>query len=608
MGMARPDMTLTQESRDGRCSRRWLIALFVLVCITMAKLIPSMQSPDEFDHVKRAYLLGKGAFTLQASADQGSGGMVDTGLLSYFKAYGVLPYRPYRKLSLEENFAAEAARWSGQREFSAAPGTGYYLPAIYVPQALGLAVGEAAGLTIGASYDLAVLLTILSCALLLWAAFAVYPVNPAVLALLLLPMSLFQFASATIDGLSMALTVLSVSLFLRIAQDRRTAAAWLAPALTLALIVLIGSRVHMLPALLLLAMACFYVRRKSAYVLFVLAVALIAAWLLHAMGSTVDKRVLVGASTAEVGLHYLKHPFDFLRVLGATLKRPDLRGFYTNSFIGVLGWLDTSFRPEIYRLTALALGAIGVLSLSFRRLRTDWPSRAVLLFCAVASVLMTFLALLVTWNKHPADVILGVQGRYFALPAILLAYAIGAGKGAFDGPARKGAAVMLAALAYLSITATVSLMLSRYYQSFAPIESVAVAVSPTPPLSPENPITVGMSPRHLAHQREISRLGINFGTHMRTNPGAAELQLFTPAGETVRVPIELPELKDNEYALFDIPPGRYVSGRILSVTGGGVSAWQATPAAGGAPSTCMVYVYVDGSSQFTEGCPTPSLR
>lgn len=67
-----------------------------------------------------------------------------------------------------------------------------------------------------------------------------------------------------------------------------------------------------------------------------------------------------------------------------------------------------------------------------------------------------------------------------------------------------------------------------------------MAVSPTAPLSQEIPIAISMSPRYLAHQREITRLGINVGTHMRT--------------------------------------------------------------------TCMVYVYADGTSQFTEGCPTPGLR
>ena len=608
METGQPDVTFTQKMHDGRCSRRWLIGLFVLVCITMAKLIPSMQSPDEFDHVKRAYLLGKGAFTLQTIGDKGSGGMVDTGLLAYFHAYGVLPYRPHRKLSLEESYAAEAARWTGQREFSAAPGTGYYLPAIYAPQALGLAIGEAAGLTIGNSYDLAVLLTILSCAMLLWAAFAIYPANPAVMALLILPMSIFQFASATIDGLSMALTVLCVSIFLRIARDRLAAPAWMVPALAVALVVLIGSRIHMLPALLLLAMACFYVRRKTTYALFVLSVLVIGAWLMHAMGTTVDKRVLVGASVSEVGLHYLKHPFAFLQVLQATLRRSDLVSFYQQSFIGVLGWLDASFSPRTYTLALTALGIIGVLSLSLRRLRSEWPPRALLLFCAFASVLMTFLALLLTWNKHPADVILGVQGRYFMLPMIMVAYAVAAGEGAFEGLARKAAALVLVMLAYLSISATISLLVGRYYQSFEPIDTVSMSVSPTPPLGPENPISVGMSQRYLAHQREISRLGINFGTHMRTNRGTAELQLTTPDGVVVRVPISLPELKDNEYALFDVPKGRYVSGKIVSVTGGGVSAWQATPASGGPPATCMVYIYADGSSQFTQGCPVPSLR
>lgn len=586
-------------------SQRWLVALFVLVCIVFAKVIPPMQSPDEFDHVKRAYLLSKGVFMLEPSTEHGSGGKVDTGLLSYFAAYGMLPYKPGRKLSQEESYTADGINWSGNFEFSAAPGTGYYLPLIYVPQAIGLTAGETVGLTVADSYNLARFLNIVCGALLLLAAFRLYPTNPWVLALLILPMSLFQFASATIDGLSLSLTIFSVAVFLRIARDRAETSTWLLYALALSLVALISSRVHMLPMVALLFAAGFYSKRRMAFVLFALTLAVIGAWLYLATSTTLDRRVAIGAGAKEVIGFYLQNPLQFAKVLRATLADRDLQRFYGHSFLGALGWLDTYFAGRIYTIIGIAFSCVAVLSVSWKNLRQDWMARGLLLACAVASVLLTFIALLITWNKHPAQQILGVQGRYFALPMVLFAYALSAGVGTFQGFVRKVAAPILLALAYVSITSTLSLLVSRYYQSFAPVEPFAVSVQPSPPLGVETPIAIKMSERHLKGQRKLIGLGVNFGTYARETRGSAELRLRSQQNQVVRQSFELSGIQDNKYSEFFFLPGTYIGGEIVSLTGGGVSVWEVK-----GPdeylNTCLIYIYSDGKKAFTEGCPAPN--
>lgn len=605
MELERGTLMLEREAGSRmRSSQRWLVALFVLVCIVFAKIIPPFQSPDEFDHVKRAYLLSKGVLVLERSSEDGSGGRVDTGLLSYFKAYGMLPYQPARKLSQEEMYSASGIKWSGERQFSAAPGTGYYMPMIYAPQAIGLAIGEAAGFTVAESYDLARLLTIASAAILILFAFQLYPSNPLVLMLLVLPMSLFQFASATIDGLSLGLTIFAVSAFLHITRDRSQTPTWLLYGLAASLVVLISSRVHMLPMLATLLAAGFYSRRRAAFVLFSLALMAIGAWLYFALSTTLDKRVVVGAGAGEIFGFYLQHPLQFLRVLGATLLDHDMTRFYAHSFVGVLGWLDASFSIHIYQIFGILISCVAILSISWKNLRTDWPARTLLVLCAAGAVLMTFIALLVTWNKHPAHQILGIQGRYFALPAALIAYAVAAGTQTFQGFARKLAGALLLIFTYVSVTATLSLLLNRYYQTFWPVEPVTADVRATSPLGPENPLVITMSQRHLDDSRGLVGLGIDFGTYARKNHGTGEIRLHSLEGKVVSLVFDLSKLEDNAYAEFFFQPGRYVKGEIFSLDGGGVSVWEAKMS-NGYLNSCLVYIYSDGKRNFTEGCPIP---
>ncbi|NMQ06099.1 DUF2142 domain-containing protein [Candidatus Accumulibacter phosphatis] len=238
----------------------WLlfpVALF-LACFLSSVIIPPFQSPDEFDHVKRAYLLTQGRIVLDSPEGNSSGGMIDTGLLAYMRSYGNVPFHPDRKLSADEIDEAKSIQWAGAKEFSPAPGTGYYFPLIYAPQATGLIIGEMLGVSVEQSYRLARFFVLVFASLIIAIAFLIHPPSPLVAALLVIPMSLFQFSSASLDGLSTAVSILAISVFMRIAVEKKQARPWLLPVLTGSVILVVGCRVHLLPLILLIFGTFFF--------------------------------------------------------------------------------------------------------------------------------------------------------------------------------------------------------------------------------------------------------------------------------------------------------------------------------------------------------------
>ncbi|MBV1750286.1 MAG: DUF2142 domain-containing protein [Desulfarculus sp.] len=451
----------------------WTAAFIFAAGVFLSSLIPPLQSPDEFDHVERAYLLSKGAIILDAPEGQSSGGMIDTGLLDYFRIYGGIIFKPDKKLSLADSERAKSINWTGAKEFRPAYGISYYFPLLYVPQAVGLAIGEKTGLSIDFSYRLARLLSLLAIALIVLVAFNIYSPNPLVMALLALPMSLFQISSASIDGLSMALTILSMACFLRIVQDKTSSKPLFFYLLTCAVLVLSTGRIYLAPLILLNFMACYYLKDRNYCYLCGLSVVLIVLWFLVAVLTTVDKRLVLGASTLEIALLYLRHPSILLHAFASTISNAGMVTNYIYSFVGVLGWLDTLFYKWQYLLFLLLLLSICGLSISAKDLRADWLPRSAILLCVVSAILIMFFLLLVTWNKYPAAIIEGVQGRYFLPLTIMLSYAIAGRAKAFEGLPRKTALVLLLALCALTLFSMPGLLLKRYYLAGEPLKNHA---------------------------------------------------------------------------------------------------------------------------------------
>lgn len=465
--------------------RRLAAILFTLATgLVLMSLIPPFQSPDEPAHIARAYLLTKGQIVLDAPPASDSGGQVDEGLLAFAASYDMLRFAPDRKLTQRERLSSEQIRWAGKERFESVPGTGYYFPLAYLPQSLALFIGKATGLSVAQSYFLARFFSLGFSVLVIALAFRTFPANLFSFALLILPMSIFQFVSASLDGFTVALGVLAVSLFMRgcSRESDYDYPPWMSYALGAAILVLATSRTNLLP-LLAMPLVVFAMRRNARDVWIFLGVALLVlAWTVLAFKTTQLSRPARPPSS-QIVLHYLSHPLAFFDVLRNTLGNGPLSKSYLTSFIGVLGWLDTPLPGWFYRTTAALLGIMAVLSLSLRRIKACWLPPAMLAMMSLGSILLTFLALLIGWSPHPATVIEGVQGRYFTIPLILLGYAL-YGTGPAAVRTWKYGAPLLVAYLGLVLWVLPDTLVKRYFMAANPPHAVVAGRSVLPDTAP----------------------------------------------------------------------------------------------------------------------------
>jgi uncharacterized membrane protein len=453
-------MTLNLRDFQFAPDTTFIVVLLLFVgCVFLSSVIPPLKSPDEHDHIERAYLLGKGVIVLDQLKNAPSGGYVDSGLLQYTRSY-----RPdQKKLSVDGVTSSREIRWSHHRVYDPSPGTGYYFPLIYLPQTTGLLIGERLNLTVDKSYKLARGLSMSATLFLLLVSFKIYAPNPLVLALIVMPMTLFQMSSASLDGITTALAVFAISAFLRIAADKSSSPNGLLYALAVAVSLLATSRLHALPMLLLLLAGYAYSKNGKVLLCMFASATFIFWWNLFAMKTTVDLRMPLGDTTTNIVLFYIQAPSKFFTVLWATLSDSTVQIFYHKSFVGILGWLDAAFHDRYYQFFTAMICVIALLSVSIQRIECEWPQRLLLLFVSAISAIFVFCALLVTWSPHPARAISGIQGRYFLIPAIIFAYGLAGGADLIEGVRRKLAVLLLLCLFLVSVYATSSLMIVRYY-------------------------------------------------------------------------------------------------------------------------------------------------
>lgn len=407
----------------------WLALGFAIAC-GMMQLIPAFQSPDEIVHLLRADMVAHGQPLLKGLEPDvrgKTGGWVDIHFFQ-FSQWMQKIVGPHRDRNLSPAWlTSEATRfdWMDDEVFVDASATGYYAPFIYLPHALGLKLSRELDLSLGHSYQFTrMLVTLLVLGVVFWA-WQTGPPSVLLQALLLMPMALFQIISPTIDGLCFALALLVLSLFLLQWQEGK-ATRWQAFAFYASIFLLVTSRTNLIPIVLLPLV--LLLRHWSWQRLAATATLLAAStgWTLYGLIHTQDHRVVRALSTGQIIGTYLRDPLDFLRLVGRTIADPFQGHLIASSFVGNLGWADA----PIADLALVTIGcglllAAGLTVAATSYQKADLGIRATLLVAAVGSALLAFFALAVTWNDYPARVIEGLQGRYFIIPAMLLAAALG---------------------------------------------------------------------------------------------------------------------------------------------------------------------------------------
>jgi uncharacterized membrane protein len=402
--------------------RRFAI-LYLLLAIPAALLLNlsyiSFHAPDDPDHAKRAYTLLHNPFHILTPPNQSSGMMIDSGMLRYIDGQPPAILNKLRDTEeYREAFKANAkVRWTKERKFSPMPGAASYFPLLYAPQALMLQVGLWADFTVARSVLLARIANSLAGILLAALALRLLRAGHAIaLVTLLLPRTLFQYASNSADAVLYGLALLIIALGLRSGQQGRSPA----PAtIFTSLCIFVATAVRpTIAALALLPAGHAAVRRRwGAAVLLSVSTFAAACWFLTVYPLVVDLRCgELGSMTSKLYSFALRWP----SLIGRTvlLYAPQ----YVSSFIGHYGRGEGPAgqfypMPSWILLTSVSLFGWAVWLDVKAKVALSPLSRIFLITASSGVVLLIFLAMYVGCTSPRDTAIFGVQGRYF-VPAV----------------------------------------------------------------------------------------------------------------------------------------------------------------------------------------------
>jgi uncharacterized membrane protein len=425
---------------------------------------PPLQVPDEEAHLVRAWAVSHGQPLAERGAFRGFAGVQVPRSLAELDARLGRPrvsFDPSSKVDLARLRDAFQTKLRPEDQVPYVFPTAYS-PLCYLAPGAALRIGEALDLSPVALVYLGRGANLLVSVLLVALAIGSAPTHRFTLMMLgLLPTVLAQAAGLTADSPTNALAFLFCGLLLRECAEESRLGGRRAVMLGV-LAVLVGSAKQVYWPLCL-ALAAIPGRRFGSPLRRMAFVAAVTASTLLVVGLWWAALLRVAPLFTNPGVdpfgqvrYIVLNPLAFLRVLWATTL--GLGGEY-QTFVGVLGHLDTVLPQPVYLLAWTALLGVAVLD-GGARSPVRGATRAILAGSAGLVHLSILETLYLTVMPVGAPVVLGVLGRYFIPPAPFLFVALHRGKGV--GLPRQAAWAALAAAAIV-LAAAATTLAARYY-------------------------------------------------------------------------------------------------------------------------------------------------
>jgi hypothetical protein len=424
-----------------------LIACFILcalpVGIMIALLTPPAHSPDELSHLARADSLLHGAMIgarhnytdpYTGKPELITGVKADTGLLIYSISNTTeIDNRPV--LTAQDFLAARAEPSNHTLTYNSLPNTATYPPTAYLPAAAGLALGLALHEPPYICFLLARLFILAAMLTLGITALAITAYGEALLlAVLLLPMTLFLAATVNQDGVLIGMTCLSGAALTRPGGWSRFLGIGL-----LALVLCAKQPYAPLLLILLLPLAAPGLARRTrnavlAALPMLIWTALMAALVIVPFDHPPyhpgplflgDRSIIMDHANPAANLHILlQHPARFF-----TLPAHTAQIGFGQSLREMVGGLETILPDGYYHLwyLCLAIASAGLVLAPQRNLTTPATalSNFIVVLCSlIACYYLIQITLYLSWTNVGDDIIVGFQGRYLILLLPFLLFAI----------------------------------------------------------------------------------------------------------------------------------------------------------------------------------------
>jgi hypothetical protein len=403
------------------------LALALALTLTLCFATPPFFAPDESGHAARAISLGHGRVIERVDAN-GVGDSIDSGVAQAMDAMdsarmkweqhaGFFLDRAYGPLTEATQQAQAGRRWSGVKVFQPFENTAVYPPLLYLPSIIGWRIGEAAHLTVFASLRLARVLDACAAVLLGWLALRSCCCSRwLLLALLLLPSTLYLNAICSPDALASSVAALAVAVLSRPLAGRRNFTAAELTALMVLLGLLGMSRPPYLAMLFVLFLPAVELRSRvrewtRPAIAFAAAAASAAMWW----------RLVAPLGVATNDLADIDLQREFLRAHPLAASMAVVRGTWEAGLdffhrgLYVVGLNDLLPHHGAAAVLTICLALI-VLLAGGPVVRTR-RGAALLAVCVAAPLLAVSLAEYMIWTTPGWSTVFGIQPRYW-LPVV----------------------------------------------------------------------------------------------------------------------------------------------------------------------------------------------
>ncbi len=397
----------------------WLwLALALTVCVSMVFMTPPFQVPDEPAHFLKAAQVSAGNFSGIRTANHNPGAYTPIGAVDLvgINEFHLLSMHKERKIDVLQSTETRpsAVKWGERFVFSATSAINYP-PTGYLFHAIALRLSQALHINVLSSFFLARLFNALGCVALSCMAIALATRGKWYLFILLsLPMTLFQFASLSQDGILISSAALGSAMLSRYLDNEtadRVRFMLIIGSIFLFLVAILGKPVY-IP--LLFAVHIIVLMKNKTYIVgiafsLLCSLIIVIGWyLLNSSGySVADPEISI---VRQINYLYTD-PFALITVV---LQKTAVN--FTkeaNGFIGILGWRDTRLPVYSYGLVKVLLALIMLMNCyAFVKKQQSFLLISIVALTIVSAMFFVSLALYVTWTPVGLQTVHGVQGRY----------------------------------------------------------------------------------------------------------------------------------------------------------------------------------------------------
>lgn len=524
------------------------IFALLMICLSWVLIVkPPFGSPDELNHTARAYGILNGYMLLKPVGDDGtSGTYVDQTLFDAVKIYRdeIADSGDVRSFKSGIDKMKEL-KWSGHDTAIQIPNVTFYAPLVYFPQSLAYAFGKIFDINFYDTYLISNYLTFAVCIVLLFVAYFIYPIPPLAMFFLTVPMMAYQLMSPTIDGISVALTVVALSILFKLEKNPQTEKYLsLLIVMSVCIFASAGSRANLLLMSFIPLWLYYSNKKKSNLLLFILLMISTFGWTIFNIVTVHDSAMgrHPGHSNFELIIYYITHPVELVSVIFNTLTNTGLVTGYYHSFIGVLGSLDAPIKDNQRNVFTISMLLVFISSLILRGSNRTGKFELFIILLALSGALLIFPALLVQWTPFPATYIDGVQGRYFIIPAIIFGYAFSV------NPKHQWKYVFLILLLAVFSTYTVhSSMTHRYLSTMVklPHDSDISTVAELKDIKPDEVVEYNMN----APDGSVRSLSFFMANYNNASKGDATLNACSN-NQCVETNLNINNMVDNSFVEF----------------------------------------------------------